>query len=735
MDTLASILTLKDAPVAIAMVDKEFNFITYSNIWFEELGIPKEDIRGKSFFDVVPYTPIIFKNILKNCLKQSVVTKIEQQHTKPNGSSQWYAWRVKPWKDREGNVSGLIINSENITTLKRTKELLETTQNVARIGGWELDLITNTIQWSDITKEIHEVPLSYVPSIDTAMQFYKEGEPRERIGKFIENAIEKGQSWDTEVQIVTASGKDLWVRAKGVPEFINGKIVRLFGVFQDIDTIKRAELENEIIVERLKIATAAANVGIWEYHLGDNTISWDDRMYALYGVKKESFTISFEAWHSCIHPDDKKRVLLEVGMALRGEKEFKTQFKILLPFDNIRHIRAIATMQEDEDGNIIKMVGTNWDITELVNTQLKLDKSLASLKGSFESSAVGMSLVGVDGSWLDVNESLCKSLGYTREEMMQLTFQDITHPDDLDEDLEYLQALLDGKSDSYQLEKRYFHKKGHIVYIILTVTAVKDISGNISHFISQILDITSRIEATKKSNELLKVSKSQNESLTNFAHIVSHNLRSPSSNLSMLINYLMEEEDKEERKLLENMILDASESLNETVQHLNEVISIKTDVQDQLQDLSLLEGIHSVVKNISGLLKESKVQCKIDINKDEKIKAVPAYLDSILLNLFTNSIKYCSPDRTPIINITAKKTADMVTLEFTDNGLGIDLDRHGDKIFGMYKTFHKHKDAKGIGLFITKNQIEAMNGKIQVRSKVDEGTTFIISLLSANNPH
>ncbi|SHI68815.1 PAS domain S-box-containing protein [Arenibacter nanhaiticus] len=716
----------------MAMVDKELNFINYSSIWFEELGIQKGDIRGKSFFEVVPNTPRIFKNILKNCLKQTDVTKIEQQHTLPNGSSQWYKWRVKPCKDREGNVAGLIISSENITRLKRTKELLETTENVARIGGWELDLLTNKIQWSDITKEIHEVPLSYVPSIDTAMQFYKEGEHREKIRKLIENAIEKGESWDTELQIVTASGKDLWVRAKGVPELINGKIVRLFGVFQDIDTIKRAELENEIIVERLKIATAAANVGIWEYHLWDNTQSWDDRMYALYGVKKESFTKSFEAWLSCIHPDDKEKVLLEIDMALRGEKEFKTKFRVVLPSGDIRHIKAIATLQEDKAGNRIKMIGTNWDITELINTQLKLDKSQESLKGSFESSAVGMSLVGVDGSWLDVNESLCKSLGYTREEMMQLTFQDITHPDDLDEDLEYLQALLDGKSDSYQLEKRYFHKKGHIVYIILTVTAVKDISGNVSHFISQILDITSRIEATKKSNELLKVSKSQNESLTNFAHIVSHNLRSHSSNLSMLINYLMEEEDEEERKELESMILDASESLNETVQHLNEVVSIKTDIQDQLQDLNLLEGIRSVVKNISGLLKDRKVQCKIDINEDEKIKAVPAYLDSILLNLFTNSIKYCSPDKPPIINITAKKTGDMVTLEFTDNGLGIDLDRHGDKIFGMYKTFHKHKDAKGIGLFITKNQIEAMNGKIQVRSKVNEGTTFIISFLSAN---
>ena len=140
--------------------------------------------------------------------------------------------------------------------------------------------------------------------------------------------------------------------------------------------------------------------------------------------------------------------------------------------------------------------------------------------------------------------------------------------------------------------------------------------------------------------------------------------------------------------------------------------------------INLYDAIKNVEKNLNVLFKDKDVMCQIDVPKKQHLKAVPAYLDSILLNLFTNSIKYSDPDRQPNILVSSKEEGDQVVLAVSDNGQGIDLERHGSKIFGMYKTFHNHKDAKGIGLFITKNQIEAMNGKIEVESTVDVGTTF-----------
>ena len=155
----------------------------------------------------------------------------------------------------------------------------------------------------------------------------------------------------------------------------------------------------------------------------------------------------------------------------------------------------------------------------------------------------------------------------------------------------------------------------------------------------------------------------------------------------------------------------ATESLDETVKHLNEVVQVKTGALDKLTSVSLRNTVESVEKNVSALLKEKGAKCTIKISKSHFVNAVPAYLDSILLNLFTNSLKYCSAERPPILHISSVKKEGEIVVNFKDNGQGIDLERHGDKIFGMYKTFHKHKDAKGIGLFITKNQIEAMSGK------------------------
>jgi signal transduction histidine kinase len=102
------------------------------------------------------------------------------------------------------------------------------------------------------------------------------------------------------------------------------------------------------------------------------------------------------------------------------------------------------------------------------------------------------------------------------------------------------------------------------------------------------------------------------------------------------------------------------------------------------------------------------------------------YLESILLNLLSNAIKYRSPKRPLKVHFKTEVINEIVVLKVSDNGLGIDMNKYGDKLFGLRKTFHEHKDAKGVGLFLTKSQVEAMGGKIWVESAVDKGTTILI---------
>ena len=226
-----------------------------------------------------------------------------------------------------------------------------------------------------------------------------------------------------------------------------------------------------------------------------------------------------------------------------------------------------------------------------------------------------------------------------------------------------------------------------------------------------------------------KIVAMQNSRLFNFAHIVSHNLRSHSSNLSLIVQLINEIESKEEKLELVENIEKVSESLNTTIDHLNEVVTIQTNVSQHKEKVSFLSTLNQVSTSINQIIKANNATIISDFSKAEEVDYIPAYMDSIMLNLITNAIKYKHDDRDPLINISTYldfKDNDRITLEVKDNGSGIDLDKFGNKIFGMYKTFHYNKDARGIGLFITKNQIESLNGEINVNSALNVGTTFTI---------
>ncbi|HEA23555.1 MAG TPA: PAS domain S-box protein [Pricia antarctica] len=731
MKTVSSKFLIEDSPCAVAILDVDMRFIAHSKIWQQEFTPDFDSIIGHLYYDILPNTPEALREMYSECLQGASILDNGIKFILPNGSIQWLNCKINHWKDEKGMLGGLMIMLEDVTETKRREELLLKAEQVARIGGWEVDMTTNKVYWTEVTKEIHEVAKNFTPTIEQGINFYKEGESRDTITLLFSEALANGTPWDTELMITTAKGKELWVRARGEAEMVNGKCSRIYGTFQDIDDQKKFALNYKEVTDKLTAATVGANFGIFNFDIVNNVLTWDESMYRIYGVKEEDFSGEFEAWRSGLHADDIERCDNEVAMSLSGEKSFDSEFRIIWPNGEVRHIRGIVIIQRDAEGNAIKMIGTNWDVTELKNTQLELKKSQDSFSGAFENSNTGMALVGLDDDWIKVNQSLCNSLGYTEDELMQTSFKDISHPDDYKASSELLQELKNNERQSFQIEKRYYHKKGHLIYAILMVTAVRNIEGELSHFVKQVMDISHRKIAEKKMSRMVEVTSEQNESLLNFAHIVSHNLRSHSSNLSMLSGFLSTEENETERKNLLRMLVDASESLNETVLHLNEVVQVKVGAIDKMKRVNLRKTIKNVKKNLGLLLKDKNTSCTMDIPENLTINAIPAYVDSILLNLFTNSIKYSSPERPPKIVISTENIANHTVLTFSDNGLGIDLKRHGKKLFGMYKTFHRNKDAKGIGLFITKNQIEAMNGRIEVESKVDVGTTFKLYFESA----
>lgn len=216
----------------------------------------------------------------------------------------------------------------------------------------------------------------------------------------------------------------------------------------------------------------------------------------------------------------------------------------------------------------------------------------------------------------------------------------------------------------------------------------------------------------------------QNHKLTNFTHIVSHNLRSHTSNISVLIDMLNFHESEEEKKVTMEHLRTSADRLNETILHLNDIVTIQNNKNVVLERLNLHAHVNRVVEILSESVAIKKVLIENKVEKNVYITYNHAYLESIILNLLSNAIKYSCPSRQPRIEVTCNSENEHLIFQVRDNGLGMDLNKYGDKIFGLYKTFHRNKDAKGVGLFITKSQVEAMGGKIEVESKLGEGSAF-----------
>lgn len=297
------------------------------------------------------------------------------------------------------------------------------------------------------------------------------------------------------------------------------------------------------------------------------------------------------------------------------------------------------------------------------------------------------------------------------------------------EDLAKLDILLENainKDEGFTYEHRINCKNNNVKYLSGIGETVKDETGKVTGIKGTIQDITDRKNAELELSNSFNIVTDQNKRLLNFSYIVSHNLRSHASNISSLLGLLEETESKTEKAEIMKHMKVVSDLLNETMVNLNDIVSIQKNINLVIETLNIREYVIKAIGVLSEQIILKKADVRNNVPEHIVINYNPAYLESIVLNFISNSIKYSHPERQPVISIDCYEENNMVVFQITDNGIGIDMDKYGDKLFGMYKTFHGNKDARGIGLFISKNQIEAMGGKIFVESTPGIGTTFKI---------
>ena len=224
----------------------------------------------------------------------------------------------------------------------------------------------------------------------------------------------------------------------------------------------------------------------------------------------------------------------------------------------------------------------------------------------------------------------------------------------------------------------------------------------------------------------LQKSEDELDKLVHFSHMVSHNLKSHATNFDLLLNFLNTEQDSSERENLLRMLFKATENLTGSIKGLRELVDIRYKIDDEKKPLKLNDYVYKILENYNGLVKQEDVKVFNEINDEVTVMAIPNYLENILSNLIVNAIKFRKKDQKPILVLTAEKTKEYTVFSIEDNGMGMDLSQVGNKLFALYRTLHSIDRSRGMGLYLTKYQVELMKGKIVVDSEPDRGSAFKI---------
>ena len=495
-------------------------------------------------------------------------------------------------------------------------------------------------------------------------------------------------------------------------------------IVQTDDITSEIEKEEELnwLKNILETKVAVSKTGWWEYEIDTEKLTWCKETKRIHQVPDCYEPTAIEAIEFFKPGYSQNKVSMLFHKAMANHQSYDIKLTIVTLNGEERWVR-ITGKPFIKDGRVVKIFGTIKDIhnQELAEQRVKEHQQL--LTTLVDSLPLNVYVKDLESRKILVNKGECTYLRKRPEELIGKTDFDLYDREvaqiSREEDIQVMKHLtpIIGKEAVSNLN-------GKTTHFLTSKIPYFDLQGKVCGLIGMSLDISSMKKKQEELCGLIKITSMQNQKLISFAHIVSHNLRSHSANFSMLLGFLNSEKDPQERKRIIDMLTQASDNLLETLGNLNQVVDVNTKTSETKKSLNLRKNITGVLHNLSAFLENNHTQIINNVGDNMEVKCVPAYLDSIILNLVSNAVKYKSPDRPPLITINAMKSKKGILLSISDNGLGIDLDKYGDKIFGMYKTFHNREDAKGFGLYLIKNQIEAMGGSITVQSEVDKGTTF-----------
>jgi PAS domain S-box-containing protein len=467
----------------------------------------------------------------------------------------------------------------------------------------------------------------------------------------------------------------------------------------------------------------------------DTFTYFSPQIEALLGFSPAELVDRPRAYAERIHPDDRPAAQLEAKRATATDEPFRMEYRVQARDGRWLRVRDEAILVRDDAGRPLHWQGVIVDMTEQRQAEAALSESEERFRAAFDYAPIGLAIVTPDGRFRQVNRSLCELTGYSEDELLNLTFQEITHPDDLEDNLELVERLWNGEIDSYQVEKRYVRKDGHPVWIELTSSAVRDPDGA-RYAISQIQDVTGRRNLDLERATMLASERAYTKQLHDLAgmredlsKMVAHELRSPVAALRMMATTLAS------GALPSDAEADMIAAIHGQIDQLDRLISDVTaaaaaeraDFAVQLHPVPLgllLSGAASFARHSLGARPFS-----IGSIPDLQVWCDPERVSQVLQNLLDNIAKH-TPPGTPV-ELRAIRRGNRVRIEVADRGPGIapeDLSIIFEKFGRGRGAFEGQKAGLGLGLYLSRQIVEAHGSDLTVQSAPGQGTVFRFDL-------
>ncbi len=386
----------------------------------------------------------------------------------------------------------------------------------------------------------------------------------------------------------------------------------------------------------------------------------------------------------------------------------------------------------DEDGEISGYIGIASDITERKRIEQELRESQEQIRSAFSFAPIGMALVGLDGTWLRVNQALLQIVGYQESELLSTTFQAITHPDDLALDLEFGRRMIAGEIESYQMEKRYIHSDGHDVWVMLNASMVRGADGRPCYFVSQIQDVTERRrmdqELADARDAALESARLKSEFLAN----MSHEIRTPMNGIIGMAGLLLDTALSQQQREYTEIIQTSARNL---LTIINDILDFSKIEAGKLSLEGIDLNVAAVLEGSCGLLAE-RARAKgidfvwqVDPGIPPRLLGDPVRVGQVMTNLVGNAIKFTDAGSVSVRAVLESSDADVVTVRFEvrDTGIGI----APEALEGLFQPFTQADSSMtrryggtGLGLVISQRLAEMMGGALGAESQPGAGSTF-----------